>query len=600
MRLAGSRLSFLFVLLFLLFLLTACTTLGDLAHPNLAQPTGVSGSGTVGASQMVPLDLGIPPAAFQFADETSLPDDTVMHAIVTFKLNTTLVQQLAAQHTTKAGQSINLSTLPDQLGITTQLYQQMQTFFGGPGITLHLNSLHTNMIIDAKAGALATHLKTQFMNFSYNALYFYAPDPPVQLPRALADHIQAIIGLDSYSKYQNDQAPVVSTLPQHIRVNQAGCIADQYDFTSAQIAQAYGFNGLYAHGWLGQGTTIILPEFGSFSQSDVQHYLNCEQFHGTLKVVNVDNTPPTDDGGGEALLDIEMAAGMAPDANIVVYQTDAGHDYDNFWPKLLDVFNQISNDYSTHQQPVEISLSWGDAEDQLTSSVLTSVDTALQTMTAVEHINFFAASGDCGAYTSADYPNTLDVSFPASDPSAIGVGGTILHIDSQGNRIREAVWQENPQRIPDCENTWGSGGGLSDFFSRPSWQQNYPGIQNKYSNGERQIPDVSAAAYYLAVYEQGAWDYSGGTSAATPIWASAYALLNQGLVSQTGHYVSGTSLLYTLAIQDSKDNPFYDVQEGNNLYYPATPGWDYATGLGTPNLGGIYNGLTSFVKSQAS
>jgi kumamolisin len=596
MKIAGNRLSTVCVLLLLLFLLTACTTLGNLAHAN---PTHLPGSGTANASQKVSLDLGIPQAAFQYADETTLPDTTAMHAIVTFKLNTTLMQQLAAQHTSKAGQSINLTTLPDQLGINNQLYQQMQTFFGGPGITLHLNSLHTNMVIDAKAGVLATHLKTQFMNFSYNALYFYAPDPPVQLPRVLADHIQAIIGLDSYSKYQNDQAPVVSKLAQHVQVNQNGCVADAYDFTSAQIAQAYGFNGLYNHGWLGQGTTIILPEFGSFSQSDVQHYLDCEQFGGTLKVVNVDNTPPTDDGDGEALLDIEMAAGMAPDANIVVYQTDAGKDYDNFWPKLLDVFNQISNDYSTHQQPVEISLSWGDAEDQLASSVLTSVDTALQTITSVEHINFFAASGDCGAYTSADYPNTLDVSFPASDPSAVGVGGTILHIDSQGNRIKEAVWQENPQRIPDCENTWGSGGGLSDFFPRPAWQQNYTGIQNKYSNGERQVPDVSAAAYYLAVYEQGEWDYSGGTSAATPIWASAYALLNQGLVKQTGYYVSGNSLLYTLATRYSKDNPYYDVQDGNNLYYSATPGWDYATGLGTPNLAGIYNGLTAYVQKTS-
>ena len=326
----------------------------------------------------------------------------------------------------------------------------------------------------------------------------------------------------------------------------------------------------------------------------MQVYLNCTGYRGQLSVVNVDNTPPTaqDD---EAALDIEMVAGLAPDANIVVYQTDTGKNYADFWQKFQDVFNKISDDYSSHSQPVMVSVSWGDTEGFLTYNMLKSIDSTLETLTTVEHVNVFAASGDCGAYSSRNYPDTLNVGFPASDPYVVGVGGTFLYVDGQGNRTREVAWDEDPHKHPTCENDWGSGGGLSSIFPRPAWQQTYPGIQNKYSNGQRQIPDVAATAYYDSVYLGGQWYYSGGTSAASPIWAAGYALVEQALANTTGYYVAGPGILYTLANQYASAKPFYDVQTGNNLYYPATVGWDFATGLGTPNMNGIYKGLVQLV-----
>ena len=244
-----------------------------------------------------------------------------------------------------------------------------------------------------------------------------------------------------------------------------------------------------------------------------------------------------------------------------------------------------------------VSTSWGGAEEYLSQDTLNALDTTLQTMTQSEHLNVFASSGDCGAYDSANYPNQRDVDYPASDPNVLGVGGTNLSVNNQGKRNQEVVWSGSPQSPTNCQNQWGSGGGVSTIYSQPDWQQGVQGIQNQYSTGMREVPDVSAVSNLLAGYFNGQWGYLYGTSAATPIWASAYALVNEGLVSKTHYYVSGPSLFYWMAQKQASQHPFYDVQQGNNFYYPATPGYDCVSGLGTPNIVGVYNALTTYIKS---
>ncbi|HEY0757036.1 MAG TPA: S53 family peptidase [Ktedonobacteraceae bacterium] len=581
-------------LLWLCFLLglTACSPLSSIPRPKQL-PTRVPPISPTVSNAPVPLDLGLPPQALLSIDLGSLTSSTPMHVVISFKLNATVLHQFAANPRIRAGQSIDVPTLANQVGITDQEYQQIQQFFGGPGITLHLHKLHTSMTIDALSGVLATQLHTHFIYHTYQGAMFYFPSPAILLPRSLAQYIQGASGLDSFSKYKSPTSSI-NLYPLKNQANNATCVNDFDVLTPPQVSQAYGLTSLYKKGWTGKGMTIILPEFAAYSRRDVQFYLNCVGYRGKLSVVNVDNTPPhfADE---EADLDIEMVAGLAPDANIVVYQTDSGNDYNRFWQKFQDIFDKISDDYSSHTQPVVVSVSWGDTEGYLTYNMLKSIDSTLQTLTTVEHINVFAASGDCGAYDSRDYPNTLNVGFPGSDPNVIGVGGTFLYIDNQGNRTREIAWDEDPHKHPSCQNQWGSGGGLSSVFARPTWQQGYAGIQNQYSNGYRQIPDVAASAYYDSVYISGQWYYSGGTSAASPIWAAGYALVQQGLVQSTGYYVAGPAVLYTLARQYASTNPFFDIQKGNNLYYPATPGWDFTTGLGTPNMNSIYNGLQFIV-----
>ena len=573
------------ILLSLLVLLAACGG-GNTNQGQQTTPTSTT--------KMVSFNLGIPQTALQSPVVGQLSNSTKMHVVVTFKVNSALLKQLGAQQKNQAGQGTDAASLANQLGITDQQYQQLKEYFGIQNISLNLSKLHTSVSMDAQASAFASLLKTSFVYHQYQGRKFFAPATPVMLPQSIATYIEAISGLDNYSVPPKPQAS--SFQPVNAQLNKAGCVANENVIFPQDVQHAYGFTQLYKHGWTGQGMTIILPEFNSFDQTSVQHYMSCVGFHGKISTVTVDDTPPTTNDI-EPLIDLEMVGSLLPDANIVVYQTDAGPQYENFWSSMLDTLNQISADYSNNKQPVMVSISWGGAEDYVSQDTLNAIDTVTQTLIDAEHISVFASSGDCGAYTSRNYPNQLDVNFPASDPSILAVGGTVLSVNSLG-RSKEVVWSGNPQNPSDCENQWGSGGGISGSFAQPDWQQGVQGIRNQYSNGNREVPDVSAVATNLAGYFDGEWGYLYGTSAASPIWACAFALANEALISQTHYYVNGPAIFYWMARNEAKQHPFYDVQQGNNLYYQATPGYDMTSGLGTPNLVGLDNALQAFIHSQ--
>ena len=195
------------------------------------------------------------------------------------------------------------------------------------------------------------------------------------------------------------------------------------------------------------------------------------------------------------------------------------------------------------------------SENLETQDDMIAQDNLIQTMVQGEAINVFAASGDCAAYSdSSGYPTNRTVGFPASDPYALAVGGTELSTNGAGNRTQETVWSGDPKKDPTCDNSWGSGGGISQNFQRPDWQQG-PGVKNRYSNGQRQVPDVSAIADFIVMYANGQWIYSGGTSAATPIWTSALAMANEGLIAKTHYYTFGPDLIYWMAQHAANDHP---------------------------------------------
>ncbi len=95
------------------------------------------------------------------------------------------------------------------------------------------------------------------------------------------------------------------------------------------------------------------------------------------------------------------------------------------------------------------------------------------------------------------------------------------------------------------------------------------------------------------MYFQGQWGAVSGTSATAPIWASGLALVNEGLIKQPGKFAYSLQLFYLADDGNNGMNAHFDVTGRNNLYYPATPGWDYATGLGTPNLVNFYTAISS-------
>ena len=110
---------------------------------------------------------------------------------------------------------------------------------------------------------------------------------------------------------------------------------------------------------------------------------------------------------------------------------------------------------------------------------------------------------------------------------------------------------------------------------------------NRFSDGKRQLPDLAADAapgsgYFIV--DEGVPERIGGTSAASPFIAASFALVQQFLEQRRlGPLPYLNPVLYRLAASPTPDL-FHDVIRGGNRFYRATPGWDYATGLGSPRV----------------
>jgi hypothetical protein len=364
-------------------------------------------------------------------------------------------------------------------------------------------------------------------------------------------------------------------------------------YTTDQIASAYGFSGLYGAGDEGAGQTVAIYELEPNFQSDIPAFKSCYGITtGTATYVKVDGgagTASAANGDGiETELDIENVVGLAPKANVVVYQGP------NNGSGPLDVYSKIVNDDSAQV----ISTSWGLCEPFTDPTDIQSENTLFQEA-ATQGQSVFAASGDSGSEDCGD--NSLAVDDPASQPFVTGAGGTSL---SLGPPPAESVWNDQ------CSGgSCGGGGGISTLWTMHSdsliYQSSAPGslnVVNSNSSGApcgapsgtycREVPDVSAdgdpSTGYL-IYWDGGWTGIGGTSGAAPLWAGLTADANESPVCNGTAVGFVNPVLYTAAATDYSSD-FNDVTSGNNDItgtngglYPAGSGYDMASGLGTPN-----------------
>jgi kumamolisin len=319
----------------------------------------------------------------------------------------------------------------------------------------------------------------------------------------------------------------------------------------------------------GQGTCIGIIELGGgYRPADLRTYFKRLGIAlPKVSAVSVDhgkNQPTGKVNGpdGEVMLDIEVAGAVAPGAAVVVYfapNTDAG---------FLDAVTTAVHDATN--KPSVISISWGGPESTWTSQAMTAFDEAFQAAAAMG-ITVCVAAGDNGSSDGVnDGANHVD--FPASSPHALACGGTSLQ--SAGGKITsEVVWN-------DGANGGAGGGGVSNVFPLPAWQQ---GLKVTASNGVasalqlRGVPDVSGDADPQTGYDvrvDGTDTVFGGTSAVAPLWAGLIARINAG---------KGTTAGYINAQFYSNPSAFNDITQGNNGSFSAAAGWDACTGLGSPD-----------------
>jgi len=431
-----------------------------------------------------------------------------------------------------------------------------------------------SIVLSGTAGNFNTAFGTKLQHYEHADGTYRGRTGALSVPSDISDIIEGVFGLDDRPQakphYQRHNPQLVSSKPKS---GSATANASNGSFTPPQLAALYNF----PQGLDGSKQCIGIIELGGgYRPADIKAYFNKLKLPvPKVKAVRVDggrNQPTTADGAdGEVMLDIEVAAAIAPKAQIVVYfapNTDQG---------FLDAISKAIHD--NVNKPSVISISWGGPESAWTAQSLQQYNAIFQTAAALG-VTICCAAGDNG---SADGVNdgAQHVDFPASSPYVLGCGGTKLA--ASGNTItNETVWNENANSA--------TGGGVSAVFPLPTYQNsaNVPPSANPNGGTGRGVPDVAGDADPASGYQvlvDGQYFVIGGTSAVAPLYAGLIALINQKLGKPVGFL---NPLIYgSLASK----GPFNDISTGNNGAYSAGLGWDACTGEGSPNGAKLLAGL---------
>ncbi|HEX4518785.1 MAG TPA: Ig-like domain repeat protein [Gaiellaceae bacterium] len=311
----------------------------------------------------------------------------------------------------------------------------------------------------------------------------------------------------------------------------------------ATIDAVYGFSTSVG---AGAGKTVALVD--AFDDAGAASDLNTFSTQYGLPQCNTSNPCFTrvDQSGGtsypvanagwdlEISLDVEWVHALAPAAKILLVEAT-----DNSFANLVTA-EQYAAAHATY-----VSNSWGSPDFSGESSFDSDFSAA--------GVSYFASSGDTAAV----------VSYPASSPNVVGVGGTSLTLTGGGAVESETAWS-------------GGGGGCSTHEAVGSAQSGYSGYSGAGCAGKRATPDVAmdgdpdsgVAVFDSVPFEgnPGGWWIVGGTSASTVLFASESAVL--------GSTVNAHTIYATSAI------PFRDITSGSNGH-AAIVGYDLVTGIGS-------------------
>jgi hypothetical protein len=418
--------------------------------------------------------------------------------------------------------------------------------------------------------------------------------------------------------------------------------------TDDQIANAYGAFGEYSTNDTGAGVHVGVYELEPFLTSDLQTFDSCyfgatqaaSMVNDQLTINNVDGGPGSGSGSGEAILDVEDVSAMAPGADIDVYQAP------NSIAGGLEAYESMVD--TDVDKVITSSWGFCEADEQIDAPGYQQSEYYVFEQAAAQGQTVLNATGDtgndsCDEVRSVPPPTDqqpLSVGDPAAQPYVMAVGGTTIQ-DADPANFDETVWN-------DGADWGGGNGGISNTWAAPSWQTVVSGfpepggsvytdadnvLEDSGTNGLsepgepwdtpgaaefcatntnlpagtpcRTLPDVSAQADEftgaVTIYQvsEGGWLTIGGTSSATPIWAGMLALVDASQPCQADGVPVAQGIgfappeLYAVAANASEyAESFHDTTVGNNDVYdfdngesfPATTGYDLATGLGSPIL----------------
>jgi subtilase family serine protease len=358
-----------------------------------------------------------------------------------------------------------------------------------------------------------------------------------------------------------------------------------------------------------------------------------------------DQCPPAFNGYAgdiEVDADIETQLAIAPDVKaLTVY--NAPNDFTG--QTELDEWSAIAKANAADA----VSSSWAVCENDATPSYVQAENTVFKQM-AAQGQSVFGAAGDSGAFgcIRSDGTTIVNVLDPPSQPLVTSVGGTSFENFNPGTsphpaypRSGESVWNSynlcsnaGPSAANDGQGgffwcgatgsgTGAGGGGASQYWGQPSYQHG-AGIGGSSVSTNcslatpntpcREVPDISADADEFTPYSEfctgnastpqsvcaqfsggqpvPGWFGIGGTSLASPLVSAIVADRDSFQHHRTGNF---NNVIYQLYRFDPSFY-FHDITSAgqpatNNGLFPTLPGYDQATGVGTPKMTQLITGL---------
>lgn len=482
-----------------------------LPYPTAATPQAIDRGALTAESGTIPLSITIALRLRDLNDAENLlkalhtPGDPQFHQFLTAK-------QFVARFAPTDVDIAKVIAALGKYGLTAQLTT---------ATTLKVTGLPADM---ERAFSVSLHSYEVPAHDNVPGYTFHAPLTRATIPAEISALVAAVVGLDSRPSFRPLNRTVSPKLKMASSVPQTATPDAPGFWTVTDFADYYDVQPLYSAGITGSGRTLGIMTLAAFTPSDAFAYwsaLGLKVNPNRIEIVNVDGGPgePSDASGSlETTLDVEQSGGVAPGANIIVYQApntnqgfidlfaaavdaNSAETLSTSWVVIWEWFANLEN-YPVTDPTTGQTVGFAQAGHEL------FVRAAIQGQTV------FAASGDGGAYNANDYlgcygpyspsnPNScsliLDVAYPPSDTAITAAGGTTLP-GLQVYCLNAACTPPFYINIPH-ERVWGwdyliqycsilgytpitcgifpvgSGGGVSIMFNEPFYQFGVPGIQ---------------------------------------------------------------------------------------------------------------------------
>ncbi len=360
-----------------------------------------------------------------------------------------------------------------------------------------------------------------------------------------------------------------SPTPSPTATPSGGCNASAPDsgpFTNSSGTLATGvadpFDFPVQHGCNGAGYTAAVIIDDPVNTSYVKTYLSAAGVTQTGTITNeaVDGGGSGDDA--ETDLDVQTISGLAPGANIIVYDMGSLADQN-----IEDAYNKALSDGKASA----VNSSFGGCESSDPS--FESATNSIAQQGASEGVEFSASAGDSG---SNECSGSKGVSAPAGDPYFTSIGGVNFTYNSSG--VLTSVTMGS-------ESGYSGGGGVSTIVPLPSWQS---GIAGMITSGRNQ-PDISLPFDPVAVYTGGAWGDYLGTSWSSPASVALFIEADQLHGSKLG-WLNQT--IYSLFSSTGYNDYFTPCTSGSNGAYSCNASeYNQAAGIGAPKGWALANAL---------